>query len=81
MKKEYIINLNDVNDLRQFTTDILYKIENDVDAIYERYVIDAKSLLGLMTISAHDIKVLIHSNNETELELFRQICERYEVIK
>ena len=79
MKREYIINLNSINDLRQFTTDILYKIDSYIDAIYERQCVDAKSLLGLVSLSSHNIKVMIHSDDENELEEFRKICERYEV--
>lgn len=80
MKNEYVINLSDINNLRQFTTDILYKINGDVDAIYERQVVDAKSYLGLLSISMHDIKVIIHTENPRDLEKFRKICKKYEVI-
>ena len=79
MKQEYIVNLNDINNLRKFTTDMLYKIESHVDAIYERQVVDAKSLLGLASLSSHNIRIVINSDDEKELETFRRICERYEV--
>ena len=79
MRNEYIINLNDMNKLRQFTMDVLYKIDSHIDAIYGKQCVDAKSLLGLVTLANHDIKVVMHSDNEKELELFKNICERYEV--
>lgn len=82
MKKEYIINLNNLNNLRQFNGDIIYGIESDVnamDSVYRTQIIDAKSMMGLMMISAHDIIVSINSSDEKELETFRKICEKYEV--
>lgn len=79
MKKEYIINLNDLTNLRQFTTDALYKISSHIDAIFERQVVDAKSILGLASLSGHNIKVVIYSDNEEELKTFMKICEKYEV--
>lgn len=81
MKKEYTINLNNINNLRQFNGDILYQISSDVDARYKNQEVDAKSLLGLMMISVYDIIVSINSDDEKELETFRQICEKYEVKK
>ena len=81
MKKEYTINLNNINNLRQFNGDILYQISSDVDARYKNQFVDAKSLLGLMLISVNDIVVSINSDNEKELETFRHICEKYEVKK
>lgn len=79
MKKEYLINLNNLNNLRQFNGDIMYQIASDVNAKYENQVVDAKSMMGLMMISIHDITVSINSDDEKELETFRQICEKYEV--
>lgn len=79
MKKEYLINLNNLNNLRQFNGDIMYQIASDVNAKYENQVVDAKSMMGLMMISIHDITVSINSDDKKELETFKQICEKYEV--
>lgn len=81
MMKEYLINLNDINNLRQFNGDIMYQISSNVDARYEKQVVDAKSMMGLMMISIHDITVSINSDDKKELETFKQICEKYEVKK
>ena len=56
MKREYEINLNNINDLKNFIHEMTYHIASDVDAIYDRQVMDAKSLLGLISISTHPIK-------------------------
>lgn len=79
MKKEYNINLSNLEDLRQFYKDITYTITSDVDVINGRYTIDAKSLMGLISISANDVITYIHSDDKKELEVFSEICEKYKV--
>lgn len=79
INKEFIINLNKIEDLKEFVNEITYHIKSDVDAIYERQVIDAKSILGLTSLAIHPIKVKIHSDDLSEITYFKSVCERYEV--
>ena len=79
VKKEFFINLNEIEDLKAFVNEMTYHIKSDVDAIYERQVIDAKSILGLTSLASHPIKVVIHSDDLTEIAYFKSVCERYEV--
>ena len=79
VKKEFVINLNEIDDLKAFVNEMTYHIKSDVDAIYERQVIDAKSILGLTSLASHPIKVLIHSDDLSEIAYFESVCERYEV--
>ena len=81
VKKEFVINLNEIEDLKTFVNEMTYHIKSDVDAIYERQVIDAKSILGLTSLASHPIKVLIHSDDLSEIAYFESVCERYEVEK
>lgn len=77
MDKEYVINLNNINNLRQFNTNILYKITSNVDAKYENQTVDAKSLMGLISLSSHNITVIINSDDEEELKIFNSICKPF----
>ena len=79
VKKEFVVNLNEINDLKEFSNEIAYHIKSDVDAIYDRQVIDAKSILGLMSLASHPIKMLIHSDDLSEIAYFKSVCEKYEV--
>ena len=79
VKKEFFINLNEIEDLKAFVNEMTYHIKSDVDAIYERQVIDAKSILGMTSLASHPIKVLIHSDDLSEIAYFESVCERYEV--
>ena len=48
LKKTYLINLSNINDLHNFVNDLNNMVISDVDAIVGRYTIDAKSVLGMM---------------------------------
>lgn len=64
MNKEYVLNLDSLTDLNNFVIDISSNIPCDVDAKYGRQVVDAKSYLGLVTISIHPVTVVINTDNE-----------------
>ena len=77
MKKEFIIKLNMIEDLKNFVHEMTYNIKSDVFATYERQVINAKSLLGMISICVTPMVVEIFSDDEEEIKLFNEICERY----
>lgn len=79
LKKTYLINLSNINDLHNFVNDLNNMVISDVDAIVGRYVIDAKSVLGMMSICNKNIIVGIHSCTESDFERFENICKKYEV--
>ena len=68
LKKTYLINLSNINDLQNF-----------VNAMVGRYTIDAKSVLGMMSICNKNITVGIHSCSSYDFQCFKNICEKYEV--
>ena len=77
MKKEFTIKLNMIEDLKNFVHEMTYHIKSDVYATYERQVINAKSLLGMISICVTPMVVEIFSDDEEEIKLFNEICERY----
>lgn len=77
MKKEFTIKLNLIEDLKNFVHQMTYHIPSDVYATYGRQVIDAKSLLGMISICMAQMTVKIYSEDEEEIKLFSEICERY----
>ena len=58
VKKEFFINLNEIEDLKAFVNEMTYHIKSDVDAIYERQVIDAKSILGVFSLDLDNVLAL-----------------------
>lgn len=66
------IKLNTINDVKEFLN-ITNKIEEDIDLNKGRYIIDAKSAMGLFTIDISDpVKIVIHSDDTSLLEQFKQ---------
>ena len=73
------MDLHDIDNTESFVKEISEKIRSDVDAIYERQVVDAKSLLGVVMITSRLIEVEIISDDEEEIKVFEEICKKYEV--
>ena len=69
---ELIIKLNMINDIKEFLNETR-KIKVDVDLSKGRYVVDAKSIVGVFTLDLSEpVKLVIHSNDEGLLEPFKK---------
>lgn len=65
-----LLNLNTIDKVKRFSN-IVLTYESDIDAIRGRYIIDAKSIIGLFTIDlSKPVEIKIHSQNAEELERF-----------
>lgn len=66
-------------DLKEFIQ-ITTSFESNIDMIKDRYVIDAKSLLGVLSLDfTQPTMVVIHSVNEDEIVRFYDAMKRFEV--
>lgn len=64
------IKLNTLNDANSFVKAI-DKYDYDVDAVCGRYVIDAKSIMGLLSLGIpKEIDVVLHTNNRDVISKF-----------
>lgn len=81
MKTEFTLNLDSPTDLNNFVMEISSQIPCDVDAKYGRQVVDAKSYLGLVTISIHPVTVVINTDNEDYIKRFNEICSKYKIVE
>lgn len=69
---ELTIKLNMINDVKEFLNEA-HKIDVDIDLVHNRYVIDAKSTIGIFTLDLSEpVKVVIHSEDYNLLEPFRK---------
>ena len=82
LKKELIV-VNGIKiklkyeDLKEFikTTE---SFESDIDIVKGRYVVDAKSIMGILSLDfSKDIFVKIHSNNEDEIIRFLDAMKKF----
>ena len=72
------IKWND-EDLKEFIK-ITTSFESNIDMIKDRYVIDAKSLLGVLSLDfTQSTMVVIHSVNEDEIVRFYDEMKRFAI--
>ena len=74
--KSYHILLNSINDIKAFVN-IVCKYSFDVDLTSGRYVVDAKSIMGIFSLDlSNTIKVDIHSD-DADADAFVKEIESY----
>ena len=77
MNTELILNLNDFKRAKKFI-ETANKFNSDIDVIRNRYVIDAKSTLGIFTIDlAEPVKVRLNSDDCAEITRFNEMMEEF----
>ena len=77
MSKNFILNLNTIKKAQKFN-DICITYDCDIDILRGRYVIDAKSILGIFSLDLDiPVEVYIHSNDEFVLSKFNQEMKEF----
>lgn len=77
MQTRITINLNDFTKARKFINEVS-KFISDIDAIKDRYIIDAKSTIGIFTLNlSKPIDVEIHSDDPYEIKRFNDIMAEF----
>ena len=71
------VTLNDFIRIKNFSSEVV-KFESDIDLIKGRYIIDAKSTIGIFTLDlSSPVDVVIHSDDEDEIRRFNEVMEKY----
>lgn len=77
MNTELTLKLNDFEKAKQFTT-VANKFNSDIDILRDRYVIDAKSTLGIYTIDlSKPVTIRIISDDRAEIARFNEHMEQF----
>ena len=77
MRTKITITLNDFIRIKNFSSEVV-KFESDIDLIKGRYIIDAKSTIGIFTLDlSSPVAVIIHSDNEDEIKRFNEVMEAF----
>ena len=77
MDTERYVYLNSIERVKNFVNQII-NIESDVDLIYGRYTLDAKSIMAILSINLNNkLKLVLHSDDEDEIRKFNEIAEEY----
>ena len=65
--KEMQIKLTNIQDIRNFVNEVIL-VEYDVDLVQGRYVIDAKSIMGIFSLDLlSPITLIAHTENADKL--------------
>lgn len=67
-----LIKFQAPEDVREFV-DEAGKCDFDIDVVYNKVLVDAKSFLGVLSLSANPVYVICHGENKK----FAQICRKY----
>ena len=77
MRTKITITLNDFIRIKNFSSEVV-KFESDIDLIKGRYIIDAKSTIGIFTLDlSSPVDVVSHSDNDEEIRRFNEVMEKY----
>lgn len=73
------IRLNSIDKVKNFVNQ-MSTLDADIDLISGRYIIDAKSIMGVFSLDlTHDIEIRIDTESKEELEKFKNIIKAYTV--
>lgn len=73
-----VIKINSIDDIKKFQNEVL-KFESDIDIVRGRYIVDAKSTLGIFAIDlSTSIDVVLHTDDELEQNKFRAIMRQFQ---
>ena len=76
-KNTYVIKLNSLEKVKRFV-DKATTFECDVDVLYRRYILDAKSIMALLSADLTEpLKVVIHTDEYDELKRFFDMMEDF----
>ena len=71
------ISLNSIDKVKSFVNDIT-KFDNDFDLVSGRYVIDAKSIMGIFSLDlSKAIDLNIHADNDSDVAEILEVLKPY----
>ena len=75
----YEIKLDTIDKVKKFTS-IIDTFENEIDLISNRYIVDAKSIMGIFSLDlTNSLKVIIHDANAKDRERLEEVMEEFRV--
>lgn len=76
-KNTCVIKLNTIENVKDFVNRVT-SFECDVDVLYRRYILDAKSIMALLSADLTEpLKVVIHTDDYEELRRFFEMMEDF----
>lgn len=76
---EINVKFKEPKEITNFCAQVKKYINSDVDAKCGRYIVDAKSILGMLSLSCNEMLISMDTNNREENERLKSICESLHV--
>lgn len=77
MNTKIYVKINSIDRVKTFVKDT-ETFSSEIDAVYGRYTIDAKSIMGLFSIDVtKELEVVIHSDDQDEILRFNEVMSKY----
>ena len=77
--KKVTISLNSIGKVKSFVN-VISQFPNDFDLISGRYVIDAKSIMGIFSLDlSKPITLAIHSDDQAEVDQILEVLKPYTI--
>ncbi len=74
-----MVNLNSIDKVKNFVS-IVSKFEEDFDLIRDRYVIDAKSIMGIFSLDlTKEINLTVHTEDAARFEEIKSALAAFAV--
>ena len=77
MIPEYVVKFTTIEQVQKFI-DAIRKILYDVDACHGHYIVDAKSVLGILSLSlGREVTLILHTDDEQAHEMLETLCNEF----
>ncbi|MBQ8218450.1 MAG: HPr family phosphocarrier protein [Bacilli bacterium] len=77
----FVVNLNSIEKVKAFVNKVT-KFDEDLDLIRDRYVIDAKSIMGIFSLDlTKPIDLVVHTDDMDRFNIIKSTLSDYEVVE
>lgn len=77
----FVVNLNSIEKVKAFVNKVT-KFDEDLDLIRDRYVIDAKSIMGIFSLDLiKPIDLVVHTDDMDRFNIIKSALSDYEVFE
>ena len=75
--KPFKVRFTTIEQVQKFIDEIR-KVPYDVDACHGHYIVDAKSVLGILSLSlGREVELVLHSDDFNSIKLLETICDEF----
>lgn len=76
--KPYMVKFTTIEQVQKFIDEVR-KIPCDVDACHGHYIVDAKSVLGILSLSlGREVTLVAHSDEKQIYEMLETLCDEFQ---